>query len=303
MTDAIAAHGAPTNDVPTGSLREESGQSPSLAAIATYPVKSLGGGLLDTAAVQPWGLADDRRWMVINPAGHFLTQRDHPAMALVHARVTADGLILSAPSRPPVTVHTAALGAPCTVRIWRDIVQARDCGDDASAWLSGAIGAPCRLVHLADTGARRLRPDYANNHAEAVSFADGFPVLLTAQSSLDDLNARLAAPIPMARFRPNLTIAGAPPWAEDSWRRIRIGGAIFRVAKACDRCIITTIDPATGLQPDPGEPLRTLATFRRDTRGSIMFGQNLVPEQTGELRIGDAVHVLETGPTNVLSRP
>jgi uncharacterized protein YcbX len=125
-----------------------------------------------------------------------------------------------------------------------------------------------------------------------VSFADGYPLLLTSQASLDALNARLAAPVEMLRFRPNLVVEGAEAWAEYRWTRLRIGGAAFRVVKPCDRCVVTTIDPRTGTQPEPDEPLRTLKQFPRDARGRVLFGQNLVPEICGAVRVGDGVEVV-----------
>jgi uncharacterized protein YcbX len=273
-----------------------------LADIRIFPVKSLAGDAQARAAVWPWGLAGDRRWMVVDPAGRFLSQRAHPRMALLHAALRDGALVLSAPGLAPLEVGQGAARAACLVRVWRDIVAAEDAGDAAAQWLGAALGVACRLVHLADPGARKLRAAYAAHAAEAVSFADGFPVLLASVDSLAEVNARLARPVPMLRFRPNLVVAGAAAWAEDGWRRIRIGEAVFRVAKPCDRCVITTRDPGTGLQPDGDEPLRTLATFRRDAGGGIMFGQNLVPERTGAIRVGDAVEVLEAGPPNVALR-
>jgi uncharacterized protein YcbX len=273
--------------------------APHLAQIWTYPVKSLGGGAHDAEAVEPWGLQGDRRWLVVDAAGTFLTQREHPRMALVHAAISYRQLTLSAPGMGDLTVSPVSGGAPCQVRIWRDTVAAQDCGDNAASWLSAALDLPCRLAHLADTGARKLKPAVAVNGSESVSFADGFPVLLTSEASLGDLNARLAQTVPMTRFRTNLVIAGAPPWAEDGWRRMRIGGAVFRVVKPCDRCIMTTRDPLTGTQPDGNEPLLTLARFRRDVSGGIMFGQNLVPDSFGTIRVGDPVTILDRGAANV----
>ena len=172
----------------------------------------------------------------------------------------------------------AAEGPAVLVQVWQDRVAARDAGDAAAAWLTDALGTPCRLVHLADPAARPLPAGHAAAPGEAVSFADGFPLLLANTASLDAVNARLAAPVPMLRFRPNLVVSGAAPWAEDSWRRIRIGDVVLRVAKPCERCIMTTIDPQTATRPHGNDPLRTMARFRRDTSGRILFGQNLVPE-------------------------
>ncbi len=276
--------------------------APHLAQLWTYPVKSLGGGPHSVAAVEPWGLAGDRRYMVVDRNNRFLTQREVPRMALVGASMQDGHLALSAPGMFDLTAAPPTDGPVREVQVWRDTVAAMDAGDLAASWLAAALNLPCRLVYLADATARKLKPAYAANAAESVSFADGFPILLTTQGSLDDLNARLQRPVPMTRFRPNLVIENAPAWAEDSWRRVRIGTAIFRVAKPCDRCIITTLDPATTTQPDGNEPLLTLATFRRDATGGIMFGQNLVPELCGMVRAGDAVEILEAGAPNVTLR-
>ncbi len=236
--------------------------------------------------------------MVVDPRGRFLTQRVLPQMATIAARVTPHGLLLSAPGRQSAEIGTPGPEQPAEpVIVWRDTVFAAPASPLAHAWISAALGQPCRLVYLRDPGARVSRSAFALP-GETVSFADGFPVLLTSAGSLADLNTRLAVPVPISRFRGNLVIAGAPAWAEDTWRRIRIGGAVFRVAKPCDRCLVTTIDQQTGERPQRMEPLRTLGQFRQEERG-IMFGQNLVPTEPGRVRVGDAVEVLESGPSNV----
>jgi uncharacterized protein YcbX len=271
-----------------------------LTGIATYPVKSLAGGAQTIAMVEPCGLEGDRRFMVVDAGGRFISQRECPRMALLHAALAAGQLILSRAGAASMMIAGATDGAVCTVRVWRDAVTARDAGETAASWLSAALDLPCRLVYLDAPFSRRIKARYASNQTECVSFADGFPLLLASESSLAEVNARLPDPVTMARFRPNLVIAGGPAWAEDTWRRIRIGEAVFRVAKPCDRCVITTLDPLTGLQPAGNEPLTTLAQFRRDGSGGIMFGQNLVPERCGAVRLGDRVEVLEAGPSNVV---
>ena len=236
--------------------------------------------------------------MVIDHNNRFLTQRVLPQMAVIEARVTPEGLRLSAPGQASVSVATPGLDeAPEPVVVWRDTVLAAPAGAAADAWMRAALGQACRLVHLRNPGARVSSSAWALP-GETVSFADGFPVLLTSAGSLADLNARLAVPVPVSRFRSNLVIAGAAAWAEDTWRVIRRGGATFRVAKPCERCIVTTIDQATGERPQRMEPLRTLGQFRQEERG-IMFGQNLVPIVLGRVSVGDAVEVLESGPPNV----
>ena len=184
--------------------------------------------------------------------------------------------------------------------VWRDTVSAQDCGDAAASWMSAALGVRSAGLFIWRTRARRkLGAAYSLHGVEVVSFADGFPVLLASLSSLADLNGRLGTPVPMSRFRPNLVIAGAPAWAEDTWRRVRIGQVVFRAGKPCDRCIMTTIDQQTGRQPDGREPLTTLGRFRRVSSGKIMFAQNLVPENTGAVVIGDKVEILESGESSV----
>ncbi len=262
-----------------------------LAEIRIYPVKSLRGAVHAAAHVQRIGLATDRRWMVTTETGIALTQREIHRMALVQAEATPAGVTLTAAGQPPLKVPFPPSQTRIrSVSLWRQPIPAHDAGPAAGAWLTHVLGTDCTLVHLAGPAVRPVDPDYAQP-GDAVSFADGFPILLTATASLADLNARLARPIPMLRFRPNLVIEGAGAWAEDSWRRIRIGGTVLRVVKPCDRCIMTTIDPETAERPDPEEPLQTLKTFRRDGRGRVLFGQNLIPETGGEIRAGDTVEI------------
>jgi len=177
---------------------------------------------------------------------------------------------------------------PVAVRVWDDRVSAERVSAEADAWLSQFIEQACRLVHMPDTARRAVDPDYAAAD-DQVGFADGFPFLLISQASLDDLNARLDQPLPMLRFRPNLVISGCAPYAEDNWRRIRIGALEFRVAKPCSRCVIPTIDYATG--EHGREPLQTLMTYRRRDN-KIYFGQNLIHDASGRLERGMPVEVL-----------
>jgi uncharacterized protein YcbX len=258
-----------------------------LAEIRIYPVKSLRGDAHASAAVEPRGLAGDRRWLVVDEADRFLTQRELPHMATVAARIEPGGLALSAPDRPAIFIPIPPPdAAPRQVTIWRDKVEAVPAGPEAESWLTAALGVPCSLVFQANPASRPVNPAFAAP-GDVVSFADGYPLLAATTASLEDLNVRLPSPVPMVRFRPNLVVEGAAPWAEDHWRRIRIGAALFRVPKPCDRCTIPSIDQETGLRPDPEEPLRMLKTFRRDATGRVLFGVNLVPETLGIIRVGD----------------
>lgn len=260
-----------------------------LTAIYIYPLKSARGTGLPEADVETLGLAGDRRWMLVDENDTFLSQREHAKLALVETRLSAGSLTVSAPEMPPLEIQPSQAWARTTVRIWRDDVEAAVAEHPASTWFSNYLGTPCRLVYLDDPASRPVDPSHSKDE-EFVSFADGFPLLLTASDSLDELNRRLDEPLPMNRFRPNVVVSGGGAFAEDEWKHIQIGEAEFRVAKPCARCVVTTVDQQTG---EPGkEPLRTLATFRKRD-GKVHFGQNLIPLKLGRIRVGDPVEVLD----------
>jgi len=271
---------------------------PRVHSLHIYPVKSLGVVDLDGAEVTPTGLAHDRGWVVCRPDGTFLTQRQHARMALIAARPTDDGLVLEHAGSTLTVPRPKADAPPITVTVWRDAVPCRRASDAASAWLSAILGVACVLAFQHDPASRRTDPAW-DSAAGHVSLADGFPLLLASTASLADLQAHIATALPMNRFRPNIVIADATPWAEDTWRRIAIGRAVLRIVKPCSRCIITTIDQTTAERPDPREPLSALARFRR-AEGGVMFGQNAVVERAGPIAVGDTVRVLETGPANLV---
>lgn len=264
-----------------------------LSAIYRYPVKSTAAESLAEAEVQARGLAGDRRWMVVDPEGQFLTGRKHPQLVQLSARLNASGLTLSHALQGAVQITTPEPGAARrTVEVWSEPVSALDAGELAAEFLSALLGQPARLVYM-DAAARRLvDPKYAQPGDE-VSFADGFPLLLISQAALEQLNKRAAHPVPMQRFRPNLVIEGCGPHAEDGWRRIRIGAVEFELAKPCVRCVFTTVDPQTASFDSAGEPLATLKHYRRGPKG-ITFGQNLIARGEGKLHLGDPVSILES---------
>lgn len=260
-----------------------------LQAMYRYPVKSLRGAAFEGLEVGDKGFLFDREWMVVDAQGRFLTQRQQPRMCLVDTDLSADGALrLQAPGMPELQVRDDH-GEAVQVTVWHDSVGARRVDPLADAWLSEFLQQACRLVRFPAGGSRAVDADYAAQ-GDQVGFADGFPFLLISQASLDDLNGRLDQAVEMLRFRPNLVVQGCTPYAEDEWRRIRIGDLTFRVVKPCSRCIIPTIDPATAERA--AEPLRTLMSYRkRDNR--IYFGQNLIQDSEGELRVGMPVEVLE----------
>jgi uncharacterized protein YcbX len=262
-----------------------------VAALHVYPVKACRGLDIPSAVVERWGLAGDRRWMVVDGSGRFLSQRKEPRLALIRvapseapaAAPTGGRLRLCAPGLPPLSVAAPVSGPRVRARVWRDDLVVRLAGFEAQEWLSAYLGRPARLVWLDDPRQRPVASSYARA-GDSVSFADGFPVLLTSAASLEHLNGWLDDPLPMNRFRPNLVVSGSAPWAEDAWRRLRIGDVVLRVAKPCGRCVVTTTDQET-LERGP-EPLRALAAYR-NFGGQLVFGQNLVPETTGIIHVGD----------------
>jgi uncharacterized protein len=259
-----------------------------LTGLVIYPIKSARGIALDESEVDEFGLRYDRRWMVVNPSGEFLSQRTHPRLALVTPKIDGALLRITAPEMPPLDLplHPTDV-VRSRVAVWRDICPASWLGEDASGWFSEFLNCACSLVHMANSVVRPADPAFAPPRTR-VSFADGFPFLLISEESLADLNQRLAQPLPMNRFRPNLIVAGAQPYAEDQWQSIEIGAIPMRVVKPCGRCVVTTTDQSTGERGK--EPLRTLATYR-NRGGEVMFGQNVVHENQGRLSLGDSVRV------------
>ena len=265
-----------------------------LAALHVYPVKGLKGIELRQARATERGLEHDRRFMVVDEEGVFLTQRDHPQMATIWTDIDDGRLTLAAPDMGEVSVPLVP-DAPASmkVQVWRSVVDAAHVSNPADAWLSECLGLACQLVYMPDASRRFSNPDYAGEGRQ-VGFADGDAYLVTGEASLADLNRRLAErghpALPMNRFRPNLVVAGAAPYAEDGWKDVRIGGAVLRAAKPCGRCQVTTTDQATGVVAGP-EPLATLSTYRDSTEFGVMFGMNCVTVQPGTLRVGDPVYL------------
>jgi len=270
-----------------------------LTSIHRFPVKSCRGEDLSEAVVEPWGLARDRRWMVVDEAGAAITAREANHLLLVHPRLTDDGLRLSAPDLPDLAVATPDPAVQVPVSLWSSELTAAPAGPEADAWFTQALGRPARLVHLDDPTRRTVDPRFGGPD-DRVSFADGYPLLLAAEESLAALNETVTGdgahdPLPMARFRPSVVVYGFPAWAEDDWRRLRIGDAVFRAVKGCARCVITTLDPATAQRGR--EPIASLARHRR-WDGATWFAINLVPdlgpdEPPPTIRVGDEVEVLE----------
>jgi hypothetical protein len=293
-----------------------------ISEINIYPVKSLRGIALDEAVVEKRGLRNDRRWMLTDRNGYFFTQRELPHMAAIRISLNRRGLVASAPGvenlrmpqHPEVKLRQH-------VTIWQSEVEAHVYDRHVNEWFSEVLKRECRLVLMPDTTERHVNTRF-DRGADIVSFADGYPLLLIGEGSLEEVNRRIEASkdalagkvpafhsIPMNRFRPNLVVRGSEAFAEDGWARIRVGEAKFRVVKPCARCVITTVDQAKG-EFDGKEPLATMASFRLakqvfpetyesygQTANGVLFGENLIPENPGvAIRVGDEVEVLEYRP-------
>lgn len=266
-----------------------------LTALYRYSLKSCKAESLPRASFDELGLTGDRRWMLVDESsGRFLTQRALPQMSQLSVLCNdSGGVTFSAPGIEALDVAVPAdIEANLRgITLWRDTFRVPDAGDDAARWASAFIGKPVRVVHVPKARARWLPSGYGTVE-DKVGFADGFPLLLIGQASLDDLSTRMGRPQEMLRFRPNLVVEGAEAFAEDGWKRIRIGDIQFRLLKGCSRCILTTLDPATGERSDDREPLSTLKTYR-EKEGEIWFGQNMVNDGPGVLEVGMPVEVLE----------
>lgn len=268
-----------------------------LTGLHRYPVKSCRGEAVDSAVVEPWGLAGDRRWMLVDEVGTTITAREANRLVLVHPEITPTGLRVTAPGAEPLDVATPDPAAQVPVDLWSSRLTAAPASSEADAWFSAVLGTTARLVHLDDPTRRPTSPDFGEP-ADRVSFADGYPLLLASEESLVALNDQVLASaqhgtdlLPMTRFRPNVVVRGAEAWAEDDWRRLRIGAATFRAVKGCARCVITTIDPDTAERGH--EPIASLARLRR-WDGKTWFAVNLVPDTPGAvITVGDDVEVLE----------
>lgn len=263
-----------------------------LSSLIYYPIKACRGVQVDSSCVSRMGLEHDRRMMIVTPEGEFLTQREFPRLALVTPKLN-DGLLeLSAPNYESIQFGVQTSGTPSLVTIWKSKgVHAIDQGEEAANWFSDWLGTDVRLVHIADGYKRLVNASYAVNDDDHTGFADGYPILLTSEEGLQDLNSRLESPIPMNRFRPNIVFKGCGPFEEDTWNRIRIGDVELAVVKACARCEVTTIDKET-LERSK-EPLKTLGKYRKHALGAI-FGQNVIPLNGGSIRLGMNVEVLNS---------
>lgn len=266
-----------------------------LRSIFIYPVKSLAGIELKSSKFEERGLNFDRRLMIVDKNNAFITQRQIPKMSTIKTQIDQEksNLILEFDSKK-INLHInfdkTELLNKLEVKVWDSICNAIEIDKDASLMLSNFLQVDCKLVLMPNSTNRRVSEKYDITKKGVVSFADGYPFLLTNQASLDDLNKKSTSFIPMDRFRTNFVIEGNEPFEEDNWKKIKIGKYIFYVVKPCERCVVTTIDQGQGKSFDK-EPLKTLSTYRK-IDGKVIFGQNLIPESSGYLEVGDKVEIL-----------
>jgi uncharacterized protein YcbX len=260
-----------------------------LSQINIYPIKSLGGIALQSSKVEERGLQYDRRWMLVDEQNKFITQRLHPEMALLKVEINNNLLTIKNTQNKlsPLTIPLLPYDEEAiNAQIWNDNVTALKYNSDVNRWFAEAIGFKCSLVFMPDSAKRIVDPEYAQN--KLVGFADGYPFLIIGEESLNDLNKRMAEPLPMNRFRTNFVFSGGKSFDEDNWKTIKIGDIVFHPVKPCGRCVITTINQKTGTKGI--EPLKTLAAFRQKDN-KVMFGMNLVADGTGYVRVGNELEI------------
>ncbi|HEY8946730.1 MAG TPA: MOSC N-terminal beta barrel domain-containing protein, partial [Polyangiaceae bacterium] len=254
-----------------------------ISALYVYPIKACAGIALPSAHVVERGFELDRRWMVVDEGGRFMSQRETPRLALVRPRLATPGFVLARPDGRELELPLShEVAEVVTVQVWEQTMRAVRHAP-GSLWFSEFLDRAVSLVYMPVS---ERRPTKRGNPSDIVSFADVYPFLLISQESLDELNRRLEHPLDMRRFRPNIVISGGSPHVEDGFARVRVGPIWFRGPKRCDRCAVTTVDPDSAERGK--EPLRTLAKYRQED-GKVWFGMNLIHEGVGTLRLGDAV--------------
>jgi uncharacterized protein YcbX len=260
-----------------------------ISELYIYPIKSLGGIPVNDAVVTPTGFKYDRRWMLVDGNGRFISQREVPQMALLKVTVENNGLLVAHKINNTSTVIPFQTeGQQISVTIWDDACTAQYVSKEADEWFTAALRINCRLVYMPDSTKRIVDQRYSPGNS-ITSFSDAYPFLMIGQASLEDLNSRLTEPLPMNRFRPNIVFTGGRPYEEDLMGHFIIGGINFYGVKLCGRCAITTINQASTLRGK--EPLKTLASYRFKNN-KILFGQNVVHKGEGTISVGDYLQII-----------
>jgi len=263
-----------------------------LSEIIIYPIKSLAGISLLNSQVNPEGLKQDRLMMLVDDNSLFITQRKFPQLALLNIELISSGIVVSMSDSSSIEINEESFSEEKTdVRIWKDNCIAFVANTEINLWFSRFLNISVRLIKYDHSYPRAIDQDFSKPD-DIVSFADGFPLLVISQSSLDDLNSQLDMPVSMKNFRPNLVVKGCAAFTEDSWKKIKIGEIVFDAVKLCGRCIMTTVDPQHGKRSQDGEPYQTLSKYR-EIEGNVCFGMNLIPRDKGMLSTGETIRITD----------
>ena len=263
-----------------------------ISQLNVFPIKGCRGVPVSNAVIDNLGLEHDRRLMLVDADGVFVSQREIPALATLVPVIRGNAIRVHAAEGDPFDITVNPDAPHRTVRIWREPFLAADQGDAASTWFSNQLHQPVRLVAVGRETHQPIDPRFSPRVGAETAFTDGYPIMVVTEASLADLNARLADPVPMSRFRPCVVVAGGNAWDEDEWRVIALGDVTCDAVKPCARCVVTATDQETGTRHPLQEPLRTLASFRTVQPFGAIFGQNLVPRDTGLIAVGDEVSLL-----------
>ncbi|EPJ49258.1 MAG: hypothetical protein OFPI_25630 [Osedax symbiont Rs2] len=268
-----------------------------VSSLAIYPLKSSAAISCETIEVLGTGLLGDRRFMLTKADGTFVTGRTHPKITSINSYYSGDNLVLQHSSCEDFVLAEENFSSGyISTSVWGTSFLGRGCGTAADQWISELLAEPLRILYFGEQSDRAVK----KHEQHQLGFADGFPLLLTNDNSLQHLNQRLPAPVSMANFRPNICIVGLPAWGEDEWAQIRIGDVLFELPKPCSRCIFTTVDPNTQLLDKNVEPLKTLTSYRQEQDGTnVMFGENMLALNSGSIKVGDKVEVIKTKPRPV----
>ncbi|MGW8122538.1 MOSC domain-containing protein [Roseivirga echinicomitans] len=264
-----------------------------ITALYIYPIKSLSGIEVAKAKVESRGFQHDRRFMLVDENNQFITQRKFAKMALLQPALTASEIIVRH-KKEAVSPLKISLAEPNTspemVTIWDDTCPAKPVSHEADEWFSTVLGMKCRLMYMHDDSIRQADQRYAINETDKVSFADGYPFLMISEESLAQLNGKLDEPMDMRRFRPSIVFKGGKPHEEDEIRKVFCNGIEMFGVKPCARCVMTTVNPDTSEKGK--EPLQTLSSYRQ-IGNKILFGENFIATNKGELKVGYLLKVLE----------
>ena len=266
-------------------------KTPFITSLTIYPVKSMGGIELQSSRLDNMGFQWDRRWMLVDETGEFVTARKHPQLLCIQPEMDqkTGTLSLHIPDQPMLGIPQATAESPrITVTVWNDQVEAIHLDTHVDQVLSNHLGTRCKMVFFDDKIVRQVDQDYASP-GDRTGFSDGFPLLLISKPSLDDLNSRMDTPLPMKRFRPNIVVDGCEAYEEDNWQQFTANSVTLAAVKPCSRCIMTTANPETGKR-EGKEPLKTLETYRKQGN-KVMFGQNIIHQTEGTLKVGDSLNV------------